>query len=378
MESYDVVIVGAGITGLMAALFLQESDPAMKILLLDGAGIGQAQTAVQPGGVRQQWSTEINCRMARFGHAFYREAAERLDDPRIHLREGGYLFLLHDAAERQDALESVRMQQSIGIPTELLEARELSGRFPFLRPRGDALGAAFLQSDGYFDDPRLVVEAVFRRAQERGVVYRQESVRAVELEGGRVKGVLTESGRAEAGTVILAAGLATRSIALGVSVDLPIGSEPRYLLLSEPLGTRLFEPLVISPRDRVAVKQLGSGALLASYTAGSDPRDVADWRGRIQAFAEEVLPAMADVPLTHLVEGRYDSTPDHRGIVGPAGPDGLYIAAGMSGHGFMMAPAVAHSLVALLASRLDTEWPLQELSAARFGRTGGVSEQRVI
>lgn len=112
--------------------------------------------------------------------------------------------------------------------------------------------------------------------------------------------------------------------------------------------------------------------------AGEDPRDIADWRRRIGAFAEEVLPAMAGVPLTRLVEGRYDSTPDHRGVVGPAGPNGLCIAAGMSGHGFMMAPAIARTLVALLSGMKDTEWPLDALSAARFGRGDRGAELRVI
>lgn len=379
METSDIIIVGAGISGLMAALFLRREGVATRILVVDGLGVGQAQTRVQPGGVRQQWSTEMNCRLARFGHRFYRQAAEELDEPRIHLAESGYLFLAHGAAEHREMAAATAIQHGLGIGTELLDAPEIWRRFPYLRPADDVTGAAFLQQDGYFDDPRLVVHSVARAAERLGVQIRTERVEAVLAEHGRVRGVRTERESYGAGTVILAAGAGTRALAAQLGVDLPISVEPKYLLFSDPLRSRMFDPLIISARDGVAVKQLASGGLLASYLSGTDPAAAEDWRAKIRSFGQRLLPSITDVALPRLVEGFYDSTPDHQGIVSAAGPEGLFIAAGMSGHGFMIAPAVAQTLVALLGGREVTDWPVRDLALGRFARGAGAEgEQRVI
>ena len=45
----------------------------------------------------------------------------------------------------------------------------------------------------------------------------------------------------------------------------------------------------------------------------------------------------------------YDVTPDHQAIVGPTpGHDGLVVAAGFSGHGFMMAPEIGRGVAAMV------------------------------
>lgn len=379
MESADVIIVGAGITGLTAALFLRRSGTADRVTVLDPLGAGQGQTAVQPGGVRQQWSTEVHCRMARFGYRFYRQAADELDEPRLHLAEGGYLFLHHDDAQRRAMAAAAAMQRGLGIPTETVPAEELWRRFPFLHPSTDVTGAVFLQQDGYFDDAGLVVASVARAALRLGVAVRTERVLRLIADHGRMQGVETAQARHAAPVVILAAGRGSRELAATVGVDLPIASEPRFLLYSRPLPGRVFEPLVVSARDGVAVKQLASGGLLASDLRGTDRTRVNDWREAIRSFGRRLLPRIQDVPLPRLVEGHYDSTPDHHAIVGPAGPGGLHVAAGMSGHGFMMAPAVAQTLTAQLSGQQTPGWPLEALSLGRFARGATAErEQRII
>ena len=71
------------------------------------------------------------------------------------------------------------------------------------------------------------------------------------------------------------------------------------------------------------------------------------------------------VELSSLTSGYYDSTPDHQGIVSASGIDGLWIAAGLSGHGFMMAPAVAETIEHLMAGT-PCPWPTQPPSLGRF------------
>ena len=77
----DAAVVGAGIVGLSTALHLAERG-AGRIIVYERAGIGAGASGVQPGGVRQQWSTRLNCAMARDSLAFYSQLRERLQ-PRV-------------------------------------------------------------------------------------------------------------------------------------------------------------------------------------------------------------------------------------------------------------------------------------------------------
>ena len=65
----------------------------------------------------------------------------------------------------------------------------------------------------------------------------------------------------------------------------------------------------------------------------------ARWRASIRAAIQQLLPRLEYVSFSLLVPGVYDVTPDHQPILGPVA-DGLFVACGFSGHGFMIAPAV--------------------------------------
>ena len=80
-STVDIAVVGAGITGLSVAWHLAQRG--LSVTAFDGTGIGSGATAIQPGGVRQQWGTEVACRMALEAFAFYREIGERLSPPSI-------------------------------------------------------------------------------------------------------------------------------------------------------------------------------------------------------------------------------------------------------------------------------------------------------
>jgi sarcosine oxidase subunit beta len=167
-------------------------------------------------------------------------------------------------------------------------------------------------------------------------------------------------------TVVVAAGVDTPRL-----VDAPIVAEERYLFLSEPIGERLLEPLVISPERRFAAKQLGDGRLLASDLGGHD-------RSHVREVMRELLPQLEFARLDTLVPGTYDVTPDHQAILGAVpGRDALWIAAGFSGHGFMMAPAVGRSIAAAIAGDPPDEC-LQALSIGRFARGALLPEPAVV
>jgi sarcosine oxidase subunit beta len=162
-----------------------------------------------------------------------------------------------------------------------------------------------------------------------------------------------------------------------LGIDLPIEREDRFLFLSEPVRERLLEPLVVSAERRFAAKQLSDGRVLASdLGARGDETQRETWRTNVRAGIEELLPALAYVPFPLLVRGEYDVTPDHQPILGRVG-DGLYVAAGFSGHGFMIAPAVAR-IVADAVTGAPGDEILGILDAARFEENRPVPEPQLV
>ena len=361
-----IAVVGAGITGLSVALHLAEGGA--EVVVHDRAGVGAGASGVQPGGVRQQWSTRVNCVLARESVAFYHDVAGRLDARTEPVLEPcGYLFLAH-STERRDALAAdVALQNELGIPSQLLVPGDLAALLPGIDV-SDVTGASYCAEDGYFDRPQAVVEAFAEACRRRGATIERSNVVALAERAGAWALEREGSASVDADAVVVAAGYDTPPLLAGVGVDLPIAKEPRYLLLSDPIADRLLEPLVVSAERHFAAKHLRNGRVLASDLAASGDADTgaAVWRAHVKASARRYVPVLEYVTYPIVVEGFYDVTPDHQPVLGPVA-GGLWVAAGFSGHGFMIAPAVGRIVAdALLAGRRD---PALDLFAPdRFAR----------
>jgi sarcosine oxidase subunit beta len=352
----DVAVVGAGVIGLAIAREL--AGRGVRVAVFERHGIGSGASGVQPGGVRQQWGTRVACRLARESAAFYAEADERLDSPvPLGFRACGYLFAAHTEAALGRLAANAAVQNAEGVPSRLVTPDEAAELVPGLRV-DSILGAAWCAEDGYFDRPQGVVEAFARGLDVR--------IRHVGLTGPRL-----------ADTVVVAAGAATADLLRPLGVDLPIETEDRFLFLSTPVRERLLDPLVVSAERRFAAKQLGDGRLLASdLGAGGDEAQRETWRATVRGGIAELLPRLAHVSFPVLVRGEYDVTPDHQPLLGRV-DEGLYIAAGFSGHGFMIAPAVARIVAdAVLGGPRDEA--LEVLDVARFAENRAVPETQLI
>jgi len=360
----DVVVVGAGVVGLSIALHLAQRGASVTVL--DRAGIGAGASGVQPGGVRQQWGTRINCLLARESMRFYADARELL---RMRVDPGfqacGYLFLAHSDGALTRMRENVTLQNELGIPSRILAPTEAAEVVPGL-DIASVVGGAWCAEDGYFDRPQSLVEAFGALAD----------VQIGEALGVRDEGVvrLASGGELRAGAVVIAAGVDTPRLL----PELPIRPEARYLFFSDPIRERLLEPLVVSPERQFAAKQLGDGRLLASdLGALSDPDVGLDrWRANVRRAFEDLLPQLVFVPLPTLVEGMYDVTPDYQAILGRV-RDRVWVAAGFSGHGFMLAPAVGRVIAeSVIDGREDGA--LSVLDPARFAEGRLVPEPQVV
>lgn len=373
MDGAEFVVVGAGITGLTLAFFL--SRAGADVLVIDRVGIGAGASGVQPGGVRQQWSTEVNCRLARESVEFYAHLDHELGySVDAHLDRCGYLFVaLGDDALRSLG-ENVELQHRCDVPSRMVTAAEAGELVPGLSTDAIA-GGAWCGEDGYFDRPQTVVEAFAHAA-----VTRVAATEVVSLD--RSAGdwdVRTTSGSVRAKTVVLAAGVDTRALLRPLGVDVPIEPEARHLFLSEPLAERLVEPLVVVGERRFAAKHLANGRVLASdlAAAGDAALQRERWRSTIAAGIADFLPTLSYVSFPVLASGLYDVTPDHQPIVGRIEEqDGLWIAAGYSGHGFMLAPAISRRVADALLD--DGGTPIPEFAPDRFRGERLVRERGIV
>jgi sarcosine oxidase subunit beta len=142
---------------------------------------------------------------------------------------------------------------------------------------------------------------------------------------------------------------------------------------TDPWPARLLEPLVVSIERGFAGKQRANGTMHLGWLAESAAFDDFAFAEQTMKAGASLVPALADVPVRRVVTGTYDMTPDHRPILGRVGAHrDLFVAAGFSGHGYMVAPAVGAGLAALVAAD-ETDPALASFLADRFA-SGTVKE----
>lgn len=373
-----ISIVGAGITGLSVAFHLAELGA--DVVVHERTGVGAEASGVQPGGVRQQWGTRINCLLARESAGFYGKLFERLETrTRPRLDACGYMFLAHSAERLSELAADVALQGEVGVPSRLLTPDEAQALVPGLDV-SEIAGAAYCAEDGYFDKPQAVVEAFAEACRRRGVTIERSEITALVPDGAGWSLEQREGEPASADVVVVAAGYDAPALVAELGVELPITKEGRYLLLSEPIHERLLEPLVVSTEWRFAAKHLVNGRMLASdlAAAGDSDLNAPRWRAHVKESARKLLPVLEFVTYPVVVEGFYDVTPDHQPVIGPISEhDGLWVAAGFSGHGFMMAPAVGRIVAeGVIERRLDSA--LDFFAFDRFERGNLIPELQIV
>jgi sarcosine oxidase subunit beta len=371
-----VTVIGAGVTGLSIAFHLLERGIG-PVAILDRGGVGAGASGVQPGGVRQQWSTPAACAMARESLAFYGDFPARFGTrAQARFDRCGYLFVAHEPGSLRRLVEAVQIQHEAGVPSTTLAPRDAAALVPGLNT-GGMLGAAHCAEDGYFDRPQAVVEAFAGLAVAKGARLARDEARSIDRDGQGWR-IETGAGSFASDAVVVAAASATAKLVAPLGFTFPVADDPRRLFFSEPVASRLLEPLVIAVDRGVAAKQLADGRLLASdlRATGDAVTEEDAWRRRLREELVSLLPALEYVPLPVLVEGTYDMTPDAQPIVDEL-DDGLWVAAGFSGHGFMIAPAVGRLVADAIAGRDLPTWR-DALRADRFSQTGHERETHVI
>jgi sarcosine oxidase subunit beta len=364
MKGAAVAIVGGGVIGCSVAYHLAALG-CEDVVLFERGALAGGVTGVCPGGIRQQFEGEADCRLARHSVRFYERINDILEpEAPFFFERSGYLFLAYSAGSLEKFRKNVSVQNRLGIPSMLLAPEVIHSMLPNLAIEG-IVGGSFCAEDGFIEDCHGVTNQLAARARERGASIRREHVRRL-AQNGRQWTLEADSSRLDADHVVLAAGADSMLLASQVGLSIPIVPERRRIAYTTPCATGVLPPLVVAFERAVAAKQLSNGVLYLGWLAESPDIDDLTFIERTMDAGSQLLPILADVPVRRVMGGIYDNTPDRRPLLGPVnGLDGLSLAVGFNGHGFMIAPAVGEMVAAAVTGR-RTDLPLAEFSLERF------------
>ncbi|MFI8297729.1 NAD(P)/FAD-dependent oxidoreductase [Streptomyces nigra] len=364
----SAVVVGGGVIGTGIAYHLARAG-VPDVVLVERDELASGSTSKAAGGVRAQFSDELNIRLgARSLAAFARFEQDTGYD--IGLHRVGYLFLLSTPEDVTAFEAAVGLQNSLGVPSRMIdpaEARELS---PLISTDG-LLAAAYSPDDGHCT-PESVVHGYAAAARRHGArILRHTTVTGIERHGDRITGVTTNAGRIATDTVICAAGAWSRAVGAMAGVDLPVEPLRRQIAVTAPvdaLPPRL--PMTIDFTTSLYFHTEGPGLLLGmsdpDERPGFDTSTHDRWIPRLADAMRHRAPALLDLRRTGGWAGLYEVTPDHNALIGEATSVSRFLyATGFSGHGFLQGPAVGEVVRDLYLGRVPFV-DVSPLSAGRF------------
>ena len=317
-----IVIAGAGAVGASIAYHLALMG-ARDVVLAERDHIASGATGKAMGGFRQQFSSEAEVRLAQESVKLFRELGAPL------FEAVGYVFLATSDDGWQRLRSRAEMQRTLGVPVEEVDPSRVRG----LRT-DDVSGAVACWDDGVAE-PSAVTAELVRRAAELGVDVREQ----------------TDARDVPRDVLVVACGAASPELV----PELPVRPLCRQLVDVGPVADLPVDlPMTIEDETTFHFRRRADTLRLAMtepeprWTSNEQVDDalVADWRARLA----HRYPVAADAPVVRAWAGLYDMTPDAHPLIGWA-DDGVYVACGFSGHGFMQSPAVGSAVAHELMER---------------------------
>ncbi|MDX2203297.1 MAG: FAD-binding oxidoreductase [Hyphomicrobiaceae bacterium] len=392
-QTSDIVIVGAGIVGSATAYFLSRHPgcAGQRIVLLErDRTFAEASTARSAGGLRQQFSTPENIALSQATLAMIRSARDLLGaDADVAFREQGYLVLASDAGA--DILrENHAVQSAAGAPISLLAPGDLVRTFPWLSVDGLAVAAHGVTGEGWFDPPSFA-GLMRKSARAAGVELVYADVTGISRDAGRILGVTLADGTTiAAGSLVIAAGAWSGSLAALAGVPLPIEPRKRFIYVIDcrdtPEALRAA-PLTVDPSG-VWFRPEGRFFICGrSPEEGAEPPagnlsdiDHAFFETEVWPQLAARVPAFESVRVVNAWAGYYDyNTLDQNAVIG-AHPQlsNLFMATGFSGHGAQQGPAAGRAIAELICDGRFTSIDLARLGYGRIAENRPLCERNVI
>ncbi len=398
-ESTSVVVIGGGVAGVSAALYLAKAG--VPAVLFEKGRIAGEQSSRNWGWIRKQGRDLAELPLMIEAEQLWREIAEEVDED-IGYTVGGVTYLAQSDAEMAQRVSWLESVKDYGIDSRMLSAAEASAMLGHNADQASIKGALHTPSDSYAE-PGRAVPAMARLAERHGAqILDGVAVRGLFRAAGRVCGVVTERGLVRCDAVILAGGIWSRTFLENEGLALPqlaIRASAMRTNAVPHISTSTFGASKASIRPRadggVTIARAGAAEFdlipaafqhlkaflpivkarwrITKIRAGAsffgplgrhrwtmeqaspfeavrvmDPTPDARLLQNVLSAAKELYPQLAGARMVESWGGMIDVMPDEIPVIGEvAGAPGLLLATGMSGHGFGLGPGVGKMAAAL-------------------------------
>jgi len=377
----DIVIIGGGVMGASAAYHLAKRGMKNIVLLEKEAFFGTGATGRCAGGVRYQFSTEINVKLSIESLPMIERFRDEIGQD-VNYRQCGYLLIATDEKDATTFRHNVELQNGLGVQTQLLSGDEVRARLPLMKFE-DAIAGTFNQKDGIVD-PNGVVAGYVSAAQKMGVkAFTRAEVTRICVSGAEVEAVETTEGEIQTHMILNAAGPWAGQIGEMAGVPIPIVPVRRQMFTTNPLNEIPEDfPFVIDFAQSLYFHREGEGLLIGMSNQEEKP-------GLDQNVDEEfefinLEAAIARMPLLERASrvshwaGLYEITPDAHPIFGGSNLKGFTICAGFSGHGFMHGPVAGKLMTEYILDGKFSTLDVSMLDLARFEEGRLIKEYNVV
>jgi glycine/D-amino acid oxidase-like deaminating enzyme len=362
----ELVVIGGGVVG--AATAWHAARAGLRPVIVEARpALCTLTTPVAAGAFRLQFDNLEELTLVRASSDLFLNFEERTEQQvhSLRVRQQGYLWLTTDEsmAEAQRAL--VRKLADWGqTDVEVLSGDEARRRFPFVGP--EVVQARFRAGDGFLDTKQLTLGMA--EASGADVVLR---CRAIGFEttpdGSTLTAVVTDRGTISCPMAVIAGGPLSGLVAGAAGLTLPIVTIRRHKLILPDLPVvPPGAPMTIDEDTGAHWRPAFAGAWALFTDPTTPPEPPTDAVATDPGFAFRLLDPAEPASLARVVPfwrdvwyrgdahwllqaGQYTVTPDHRPLIGPAGPAGLHVNTGYSGHGIMLGPAGSELLAGLLS-----------------------------
>lgn len=365
-----VVIIGGGIIGATTAYALLGKG-VTDITIVERDSVGSGGTGKTAGIIRCHYGVSSICALALFSLGFF-ENAQSLIGTDVGFEQVGYMVGVGEE-NLGPFRASLANQRSLGVQTDEINLAKAKELWP--TSLVDDFATFCLEPRGGYGDGYATVQGLASYLRNRGVAVRQGSkVAKILTADGVTTGVeLVDGEIIEADTVVVAAGAWSVPLLGALGVDLPITPQFVQEVMIDP-GMELGAPPVFSDLVKMQYVHLRGGEMLFGNSDGDALTPITDpdvypsqaSNDAIEITAEKAIhrfPGIENPGVSTTTTGQIDTTPDNNPIISATEVGGVFVAAGMSGHGFKISPGVGQLMADII---IDGESTIPNVDASDF------------
>lgn len=349
-ETYDVVIVGAGIVG--AACADAFAGRGLRVAVVDRDVVGSGATAAGMGHIVVMDDSDAQFALTNYSQRLWEQLRPELPED-VEYERSGTIWVAADEEEMTEVLRKREYYQKRTVAVEVLDAGQLKESEPNLR--GGLAGGLLVPGDAVLYPP-CAARFLIGRAQRRGAKLRL-GASVVQISEGGVR--LNDGQEVAGGIIVNAAGANAAELTAGIDVKKRKG----HLVITDRYPGFLRHQLVelgylqsahSVSRDSVAfnVQPRKTGQILigSSRQYGAEHKEVDQvMLARMVRRAQEYMPALGSMSAVRVWTGFRAATPDKLPLIGPCpGYKSVFLATGHEGLGITTSLGTARLLVDLV------------------------------